>query len=163
MTYQYDFLHLKPFNIKNIYIYIRCPFSQSNVIFFLCFSCHSNYCAWSSRHRFVGKLNSVFSEQTDGALLQRDRLVKVFEGPVSMKRTWPLSCISMFAGAYKGAEKGFHYVTIFKHNFCVQALMRWIQMLYVCLQLILHIVTVLAWAKSALIQLLSEVKAGHWV
>lgn len=99
------------------------------VFLFVCllaFSCHSNYCAWSSRHRFDGKLNSVFSEQTDGALLQRDRLVKVSEGPVSVKRTWPLSCISMFAGAYKGVEKGFHYVTIFKHIFCVQMFMLWI-------------------------------------
>lgn len=26
-------------------------------------------------------------------------LVKILEGPVSLKRTWPLNCISMFAGA----------------------------------------------------------------
>lgn len=98
------FLHLKSLDTKNS-PFVCFLFSVECCCFFLHVSCHSNYCAWSSPHRFDRKLNSVFSEQMDGALLQRGRPVKVSEGPVSVKRTWPLSCISMFAGAYKGIEK----------------------------------------------------------
>lgn len=109
------FLNTKKFSVR--------PLSQSNGVSFfirlLSVSCLSNYCAWSSRHRFDGKLNSVFSEQTDGALLQRDLLIKVSEGPVSVKRTWPLSCISMFAGAYKGVEKKVSTTSVYLSTFFV--------------------------------------------
>lgn len=152
----------------NFLAHLSLSKSNGGLMLFVCFflfvrllalSCHSNYCAWSSRRRFDGKLNSVFSEQTDGALLQRDRLVKLSEGPVSVKRTWPLSCISMFAGAYKRAEKGFHYVTvIFKHIFCVQMFMVWMLTLFILLT-----GNIESWAKSSLIHFLSELEAGHGV
>lgn len=58
----------------------------------------SNQLTWWNWHRHDSGLNSL-SVQTDGAMLQRDPSSEFWKGPVTLKRTWPLNWISMFADA----------------------------------------------------------------